>query len=227
MENPNPKSKEEAVQEIEFPVLKEFELQFPVEERIMNFSEVLKMRRSNREFGVISIESLSEILFTSSHVKHKTHNSIGYPLSYRPSPSAGARHPVEIFVCSPPIFKTEKLFRYDAFSHKIQELDLAEIVCSKLREHLSESFPHSELATVIWFVAFSRKTSAKYENAESLIWRDIGALANTIQLTCTFLGLNSCISGTLGHPFINRLFNEHEISSGGAILIGTPLNQIK
>lgn len=225
MENPKPKPNEDFVREIEFPVLRELALPFPLEERIMNFSEVLKMRRSNREFGAISIESLSEVLFLSTHVKHEISNSIGYQLSYRPVPSAGARHPIEIFISSVSIFKNEKLHRYAPFHHRIQELAFKESICAKLRAHLTESFPENELATIMWFVAFPEKTEAKYDNAESLIWRDIGALAATIQLTCTFLGLNCCISGTLGYPFINELFNEYNHLSGGAVLIGTPLNK--
>lgn len=221
MENPTPKRTEGIVPVIKFPIAREFELQFPLEERIMNFSEVLKLRRSSRDFGSISIEILSEILFLSAHVKHGFSNSFGNSLSYRPSPSAGARHPVEILICSIPIFKNERLFRYDPFNHRIQELALDEEICIKLRLHISESFPQSELATIIWFLAFPDKTSAKYENAESLIWRDIGTLANTIQLCCTFLGLNSCISGTLGYPYFAQLFNEYKTLSGGAILVGT------
>jgi hypothetical protein len=69
-------------------------------------------------------------------------------------------------------------------------------------------------------VVFSERTESKYDNHESLVWRDVGVLANTIHLVSTFLSLNSCISGTLGYPIISDLFSRDNVQSGGAILIG-------
>lgn len=223
MKNPRPKS-EESIAKIELEYTYEIKLPSIGEQPLVNFAEVLEVRKSSRDFGPISIFQLSEVLFLSSRVKVHVTNENGYVLNHKPFPSAGARHPIDIFISSKTLFQNNKLLFYDGDNHVLKALNIDENVCTQLMTHLLESFPNSEEATIIWFIAFPQKTAAKYDNYESLIWRDIGALANTIHLTCTFFGLNSCISGTLGYPYISKIFEGYTIQSGGAILIGSKTN---
>lgn len=220
MENPNPKDKEKKLPAFELPFDKVIELPFPKEFPIMNFTEVLDLRRSKRLFNSISIESLSNLLYLSTRVKQENLLDSGYKISFRPSPSAGGRHPIDIFVLSESLFENRMLHYYDPYIHQLKQVrfDLEET--DRLRNHLLESFPGSHNATVLWMVVFPERTESKYDNYQSLVWRDVGALTNTIQLVSTFLRLNSCISGTLGEPVISELFTGVRVQSGGAILIG-------
>ncbi len=54
-------------------------------------------------------------------------------------------------------------------------------------EELSETMPVRR-ATLLWFVADLRKLSARYADAESLLWRDSGALGATLSLSAAALG---------------------------------------
>lgn len=78
-------------------------------------------------------------------------------------------------------------------------------------------------ATVIWLIAHTNRTSAKYDNPQSLIWRDAGALLQSIQMTGTAMGIGSCPMGTLAGHYINQLFNKTTVVSAGGIIIGNNL----
>ncbi len=186
----------------------------------MNFTEVLDLRRSKRVFNSISIECLSSLLYLCAKVKQENLLESGYKTSFRPSPSAGGRHPIDIFVLSESLFENKALHYYDPYMHQLKQVRFDLEQTDRLRNHLLESFPGSQNATVLWMVVFPERTESKYDSYESLVWRDVGALVNTIQLTSTFLRLNSCIAGTLGEPIISELFAEIRVQSGGAILIG-------
>ena len=220
MENPKPKNRETVFPALELPFNDVIELPFPQELPIMNFAEVLDLRRSSRDFNSISFEALSEVLYLSAKVKRENILESGFRTSFRPSPSAGGRHPIDILVSSESLFRNKQLHYYDPYAHQLKAVSFKLELCDKLMAHLLESFPGSENATILWMVAFPERTESKYDNYESLVWRDVGALANTIQLTSTFLRLNSCISGTLGEPIISELFAGIRVQSGGAVLIG-------
>lgn len=220
MENPKPKDKEKILPAFELPFDKVIELPFPKEFPIMNFTEVLDLRRSKRVFNSISIECLSSLLYLCAKVKQENLLESGYKTSFRPSPSAGGRHPIDIFVLSESLFENKALHYYDPYMHQLKQVRFDLEQTDRLRNHLLESFPGSQNATVLWMVVFPERTESKYDSYESLVWRDVGALVNTIQLTSTFLRLNSCIAGTLGEPIISELFAEIRVQSGGAILIG-------
>lgn len=220
MKNPEPRKKRSSFKMEGFEPSALIELPRLHIQPIINFAEVLDIRRSARSFSPVSIELLSELLFLAARVKEHVTDEYGCLQSYRPTASAGALHPIEIFVSSRKLFGDNQLLRYDPFNHMLQFHNLNSDCCDELRSHLSSSFPNSSECAVIWLIAFPDRTSSKYENYSSLVWRDAGALANTLHLTCTFLGLNSCFSGTLGEPFISTLFRDYNVLSAGALLIG-------
>ena len=75
--------------------------------------------------------------------------------------------------------------------------------------------------SIIWFVARSNITRARYTNPESVIWRDAGALLATICLAATALNLVACPIGASGEPFIRRLLAAPDHVYGvGACAIG-------
>lgn len=225
MNNPTPRDKESDVNQSIYRISKTFNLPKPEQFPDKPFLTVLTTRKSSREFGFIGLEQLSEVLWLSAKVKSSKPQGNGYILTNRPSPSAGARHPIDLIVSSPMLDDGKSLFYYNPFNHSLNKLEFGEgISGDKLKKHLLESFPTGESATVIWFVAHKDRTEAKYEYADSLIWRDIGALASYIQLVCNYSQINSCIGGTLGYPFFSELFPYENVLSGGCILLGSKLN---
>jgi len=76
--------------------------------------------------------------------------------------------------------------------------------------------------TIFWFVADLTRSAARYENPESLAWRDSGALLATIGLVAEGLNLKCCGLGFHDIPTLRRFLrlNESVIGVGGCIVAG-------
>ncbi|HWX23327.1 MAG TPA: hypothetical protein VN578_25775 [Candidatus Binatia bacterium] len=76
--------------------------------------------------------------------------------------------------------------------------------------------------TVFWFVADFARSGAKYQNPESLVWRDSGALLATINLVAEGLGLNCCGLGVHEIHSVRRILKlpPHVAGVGGCIVSG-------
>jgi hypothetical protein len=69
---------------------------------------------------------------------------------------------------------------------------------------------------VIWMSIQLERTTSKYDSAESLYWRDAGALLYCIQLVWEYLNLKSCPKGALAANTFSTLFHTDKLFSGGA-----------
>jgi hypothetical protein len=77
----------------------------------------------------------------------------------------------------------------------------------------------AQRGTTLQFIADANYLSSYYENSETLLWRDSGALAATICLVATAMGLTSVILGRTGAD----LLTDWEGFVGvGAVHIGAP-----
>lgn len=91
---------------------------------------------------------------------------------------------------------------------------------SKLDAKISEVFPHAECDYLV-MVADSTALDAFYTNAESLLWRDAGALMATLHLCATAYRLAFCPAGILGRELIQALFGvDTRVRALGAAAIG-------
>jgi hypothetical protein len=78
-----------------------------------------------------------------------------------------------------------------------------------------------EQARMLWFGAQFERTLSKYENGESLVWRDAGALLATLSLVAECLSLNCCAIGITGEPFVSGMFGKDSNVVGvGGLLVG-------
>ena len=109
---------------------------------------------------------------------------------------------------------------YEATAHALARVKLstAEFLHQFL-SHLNQVLKIEE-GVIIWFAAQFDRTLAKYENGESLVWRDCGALLATISLVAEALDLNSCAVGITGEPYVSQMLtsNKQVIGAGGIIL---------
>lgn len=217
--NPEPKKQIEKAPEFVYAICDTIRLSVPTVFPSTSFWKIIRDRKSSKEFKQLSIEQISNILYLASKTKDVTVDSDGYVLTHRPSASAGARHPIDILVISP-ILGKNVLHYYNPFEHTINKLDLNSENIDQFLLHVNGSINLNN-ATVIWFLAHPSRTSTKYDNAVSLIWRDAGALIHSIQLACTFYDISSCPLGTLGEPYISDIFsNFGMVWSAGGIVIG-------
>lgn len=185
-----------------------------------DFFTVLKKRRSSNKIGKLTDQDLSNVLYHAVRPISIAASAEGYYTSLRPSPSAGARHPVDILIINPnDVEIDDKIHLYNPLDHSLNSIEIDSHELKIFIDHVNENKQIQD-STLIWFSIQKGKTSSKYLNPESLFWRDCGALLMCLQLVATAFNLKTCPIGTLGLPYFNRVINSNEIQSGGGILIG-------
>jgi SagB-type dehydrogenase family enzyme len=182
-----------------------------------SLAEVLRSRRSKRDYAALAIEELAQLLSLSSRVKEVLSSAGTLPQSSRPAPSAGALHPIHII-----LHRQGELHwdRYDPYTHSLWGLR-SETPPSMVREALEEVLPGGD-ATLMLFAAEPGLTFAKYERACSLIWRDAGVLQGFLSLAAEALGLNFCLVGVTGEPWVSGLVEQNALVGVGAAYVGAP-----
>lgn len=116
------------------------------------------------------------------------------------------------------------MFHYDPLAHQIEILvfgkgskDLDE-----LKRVTAEILPGS-CGTAIVFLANIDRVAGVYDNPLTLVWRDAGALLQTMFLAATAFRLAFCPLGILGHQVARALGLERRLTAVGVMLIGRPV----
>lgn len=177
---------------------------------------VLERRRSRRNFAALNHDQLGQLFWHCLRTQGIATSDLGFDLEQRPTPSAGAIHPIHILVKPA---QTHKWFRYDARRHGLLEVKGSECELKPLEE-CSKAILYSENATQLLLVAEPGKTSAKYECGESLIWRDAGALLAIMAVTAEALNLAFCPLGITGEPWASELAAPGILMGAGMALVG-------
>jgi SagB-type dehydrogenase family enzyme len=189
----------------------------PIPERVSPdpFFEVLARRRTRRTFLPMNTQSLGTLLWHGARVKESGHRELGFALSKRPAPSAGAIHPVHLLLAGESVSGWNL---YDPWKHALHRLCAPvgfEEACGSLRQLADLSG-----ATLLTFVVEPAMSEAKYDNAGSLVWRDAGALQATLGLVAEALGLSWCSLGVTGDAWVERLFPRSGLLGVGCALVG-------
>jgi SagB-type dehydrogenase family enzyme len=218
--NPKPRSRIKAIKAKAYPVQQVISLPYCNVEDTPSFFEIIERRRSKRNFSAFSMELLSAVLWHSAKVKNVWIGNDFEIYSHRPAPSAGGVHPLDLFISLPDKITSRNLCYYDPFAHNLGVLKAKSAILERLFSHFNTNLCIEE-ATIVWVIADFERTEVVYKNSESLVWRDTGVLLNTIQLVATAFNLSSCMLGTLGNPYVSKIFeNRSKLVSGGAILLG-------
>lgn len=190
------------------------------------FVDVLEGRQSMRSFGQLPFESLSTLLWYSAHTYSSRREVSGFLWQHRAAPSAGGRHPIDILVvdCST---SARIALLYDPVSHSMRPLSEGKRVGQGLY-CLVDEIVAVQQATMLWFVAQPARTVSKYLNAESLVWRDVGALLAVIVLVAEALGLNCCPIGATGDPWLSAAIEcDGALHGAGGCLVGSPVYDLQ
>jgi hypothetical protein len=183
----------------------------------ISFDKVRLRRRSGRTFLTPTDGQLGELLGLTCRVQFTISDIYGFPQTHRPPPSAGAIHPVNVIVHTA---GEPSWARYDPFDHALVELP-ARIAPPTVRIAMEEVLPAGG-ATLLLFAAQPALTFAKYEHACSLVWRDAGVLQGYLSMAAESLGLNFCLIGVTGEPWVSRLIDEGALVGVGAAYVGAP-----
>lgn len=186
-----------------------------------DFLNVLRERRSVKQLGNCAIEKLSEILFHAVKPYMICRDDYDMMVYRSASPSAGGRHPIDILVGLPEN-EGRRLFLYEPLSHSLLRLDIPVELQREFFNDINQTLPLGD-SVLVWFSIQYMRTASKYNDYESLIWRDVGAQLCCLQQVAKYAGLDSCPIGYLAEETYNKMFNCASLISGGGMIIGLKL----
>lgn len=179
--------------------------------------QALARRRSGAEFHPLAHDTLSELLWHVMRVDAISPSTLGFEQEQRPTPSAGAIHPIHALVAAPGL---DAAALYRPRLHQLDVLAGSESVYRELRLLAQQLYKGAQDATVLAFIAEPGLTAAKYEDASSLVWRDAGILQGTMALAAEGLGLAFRLLGATGHAQVSPLAEQGVLVGMGLALIG-------
>ncbi len=183
----------------------------------VGFSDVLSSRRSAIS-GRVPQQQLGDLLFHVMRERCRGPGRFGVPWVGRASPSAGGLHVLSILCI--PVGESDPVGVYDPSSHALKLVQDP----TPVRDANSDSvisLCSATAGTTLQFVADAEFLESCYENSASLLWRDSGALAMTICMVATSLGMTSVILGRTGSDLLRcPSLNSHFVGAGAVHLGG-------
>lgn len=176
---------------------------------------VLTSRRTVRDIGAIASDALGAWLDLSCRVQQRQACGLGFDLTRRPAPSAGAIHPIHVVLATSGQAGWQ---RYDAVEHALWTFD-AGVDAREAHAALQAVLPARD-ATLVLLAAEPGLTLAKYVDAASLVWRDAGALLATMSFAARALSIGFCPLGATGEPWVRGLLEEQGLAGVGAAFVG-------
>ncbi|KYK33990.1 MAG: hypothetical protein AYK22_00715 [Thermoplasmatales archaeon SG8-52-3] len=186
-----------------YPNSKKIKLEPPKALSNISLDEVLKKRRSIRNFSEkpITKKQLSYLLWASTGIQRK---EIGY--EFRTAPSAGALYPVETYLIINRVENISKgVYHYSVKDHLLEELKTGDFGINISRAALEQDMCNSSAFVVIWTAIFNRSKWKYAERAYRYIYLDAGHIAENFALASTGLGLGSCQIAALYDDEVNEI----------------------
>ncbi len=168
--------------------------------------EAIAERRSRRRFsqGHLTLEELSFLLWATQGVEKVIRDGIA---SFRTVPSAGARHPFEIYLS---VHRVEGLspglYRYLPLDHKLALLREDPGLPGKIAEAaLGQRFV-GEAAVVFVWAAIPYRTEWRYSiRSHKVIAIDAGHVCQNLYLACEAIGAGTCAVGAYSQKAMDAL----------------------
>lgn len=208
--NPLPKVAPRPHLPIDWPVSRTVALWPPVPPPVADFAAVMGARKSLRRILRSSLrETVNFLAFACAPRSTWGNNN---KRSSRPSHSAGALHPVEVLLVAGP--RRDRVFRVDPLRNVLQSLQTPWAApLRSLDASLSAMLPEARCDYLV-LLADPAVTDACYFDPQSLMWRDAGALMQTLHFCATAYRLAFCPAGITGTEVAEATFG------AGSRLIG-------
>lgn len=215
LNSPSPKQSSEVYIPYKWQIQHVQALNIPIEDIQITLGKALKLRKTRRFFELITIKQLAHFLWFSCRVQDTGNDVLGFSITKRPTPSAGAIHPIHVLVH----LGDGYWWRYNAFQHSLIRVDEHWLDAHKVYLSAKEVIdPGQGLAML--FLAEPGKSAAKYNQPESLIWRDAGAMLGIMSLVAEGIGLAFCPLGINGEFDTEFLDQQHKLVGVGMAMIG-------
>jgi SagB-type dehydrogenase family enzyme len=161
--------------------------------------QLLSRRLSQRSMFPCDADEIDQMLATSYRALAVDVGPDGYPISHRPVPSAGARHPFDLIVaCNQVRGKTRGYFRFNSFTSSLTPITWPVPLDVSIGAVRQAGNLIQDPAAVVFLVCDLQKTISRYPSGVLLALLDAGALAFCLHIAAVELGLASCIVGTSG-----------------------------
>jgi SagB-type dehydrogenase family enzyme len=183
-------------------------------ERDIAYTQVISSRQSNRTFTApLELTELSTLLWDVLKIKKIDVDVNGTVIwNHRGAPSAGGLSSIETFIVNIAGHK-DSIYYYNPYDHTLEELDISQDNVQNL-VNTANNLMDASKATLFVYASDTENLFLKYQNAESLLWRDVGAIYALANLTCESLQLNSCALGLTFHSLLNEVLGLEEMFFG-------------
>ncbi len=179
------------------------------------FLDVLRDRRS-AVGGPVGLDDLSSLLWHATALRaRRADGRFGIPWESRPAPSAGGLHTIRVVVL--PLDGTAQAGEYLPDHHALAPIDPNGIDAN--RASVAEMIGVTT-GTTLQLACDLDLLAACYDNPETLMWRDAGALAVTIAFSATALGMASVVLGRTGAGVLNAAGIDQRFAAVGAVHVG-------
>lgn len=182
----------------------------------VNLAAISRDRQTRRDFGPLSLRHLGHLLWLACRVHSSRSSDLGFNQQFRPLPSAGAVHPIHLVIQRSRGMGWEI---YDPELHALLAILASADFADAARLEANKIVASSD-AMLIGLMAEPRKTGAKYQNAESLVWRDAGVVIGYLSMFAEALGLSLCPLGATGDAHIAPLGAPGVFCGAGLLLVG-------
>lgn len=180
--------------------------------------ELLDSRHSERRLEPPGFGELATLLVRAGRVRNWEDLPGGGQRETRAMPSAGACHPVDLFVLTTGTDDLAAgLWRFDPVRCELHlQADDVALLDRVEGEFLGRGLELVGGFTAIFVVADFGRTLHRYPAGSTLVWRDAGVILGGLHLCAADVGLGSCVVGSCG------LLSEYldETPDIGAVLIG-------
>ncbi len=179
-----------------------------------NFISILLERRTHREFSHVPLdmERLSTLLRYTWGVTGFMNNWLLGPLPLKTSPSAGARHPCEVYVLALRVAGLPRgLYHYAADRHVLEPLS-TKVSRKKASEYCAgQAWVEGAAALFLTTAIFPRSMwKYRFSRAYRTVLADAAHLCQTFCLVATYLGLGPFCTTALKDSVI-----EHDLGIDG------------
>jgi len=167
----------------------------PSFDQVISIWEVMKGRRSVREFGEEPMSSvdLSQLLWASQGITQELQG-----IELRTVPSAGALYPLETYLIVNAVSEIEKgIYHYAVETHELEQLKLGDYRTPIARAALDQEAAYFASVVFVWTAIFERSRWKYKQRAYRYIYMDAGHSAQNVALGAVALGLSSCQIGAL------------------------------
>lgn len=168
---------------------------------------VLRQRRTWRRFssGALSERQVSTLLWWTAGVQAWLHTPQGERVALKSSPSAGARHPINVYVLARNVAGVAPgFYAYDGERHRLRGIKGQRP--GDVRQFLPRQHWYERSAVVLFFCAEFGRTMSRYRfpRAYRAIAAEAGHLCQTFCLVATAMGIAPFSTMALAEDAIDR-----------------------